>query len=131
MKKIIITIVAALALLFTGSNARAQGPMGGQFDPAQIAEMIAGQMKESLKLTNDQYTKILDIYKKQMAEMQKSFESGQMPDFEKLQAQREKQEKEINAVLTEEQAKAWAEEQKKRMEQMGGGFGGGFGGPGF
>ena len=123
MKKIIVTLMAAAMMLFAGSTkASAQGPGFGNFDPAQIAQMRVDQMKESLKINDEQSTKLLDLFKKEMEEMSKMFEGGGMPDMGKMQENQKKQDEAIQKILTEDQYKAYAEQQRKMMEQFGGGF---------
>ncbi len=123
MKKFIVTLMAAAMMLFAGSTkADAQGPGFGNFDPAQIAQMRVDQIKESLKINDDQATKLLDLFKKEMEEMSKMFEGGGMPDMSKMQENQKKQDEAIQKILTEDQYKAYAEQQRKMMEQFGGGF---------
>lgn len=123
MKKFIVTVLAAAMMLIAGTTkADAQGPGFGNFDPAQIAQMRVDQMKESLKINEDQATKLLDLFKKEMEEMTKMFEGGGMPDMDKMQENMKKQDEAIKKVLTEEQYKEYSEQQRKMMEQFGGGF---------
>ena len=53
--------------------------------------------------------------------MSKMFQGGGMPDMEKMQAQMKKSDEAIKKILTEDQYKAYSEEQKKMREQFGGG----------
>lgn len=122
MKRFLVTLMAAALMLFVGApKASAQD---FNFDPAQIAQMRVDQMKESLKINADQQAKLLDIFKKEMAEMSKMFEGGGMPDMQKMQENQKKQDEAIKKILTADQYKKYAEEQKKMREQFGGGFGG-------
>lgn len=120
MKKFIITLMAAAVMLFAGSQKSSAQDFN--FDPEQMAQMRVDQMKQSLKLTDDQSAKLLEIFKKQNEEMGKLFAGGGMPDMGEFQKMMEKQDIEIKKVLTEEQAKAYDEQQKKMREQFGGGF---------
>jgi len=120
MKKCLIAVLAAAVMFLSGNTAKAQGPM--DFDPAQIAQMRVDQMKQSLKLTEDQSKKLVAIFQKEMDEMMKMFEGGDMPDMNAMQENRKKQDEEIKKILSEDQFKAYQEEQKKMMEQFGGGF---------
>ena len=54
--------------------------------------------------------------------MSKMFEGGGMPDMSKMQENQKKQDEAIQKILTEDQYKAYAEQQRKMMEQFGGGF---------
>ncbi|MDO5442840.1 MAG: hypothetical protein Q4G10_04155 [Bacteroidia bacterium] len=121
MKKSIITILAAVAMLFGSAfTSRAQGP-GFDFNPDEIVKMIVGQMKESLNLTDDQVTKVSELQKKQMENMQKMFEGGGMPDMDAFQKQQDEQKAAMKKILTADQFKKWEEQQAQMMQ---GGFGG-------
>jgi len=120
MKKIIVTLLAAALMLFAGAKANAQD--FGNFDPAQMAQMRVDQMKESLKIDKDQAAKLLELFKKESQEMAKMFEGGGMPDMDKMQENRKKQDEAIKKILTADQYKAYTEQQRKMMEQFGGGF---------
>jgi Spy/CpxP family protein refolding chaperone len=121
-------LMAAGALLFAGmSSANAQGPGGGfNFDPDEMVKMRVDQMKESLKLKDDQVKKLTDLFKKQNEEMAKMFQGGGMPDMDKMQENMKKQDDEIKKILTADQYKTYSEEQKRMREQFGGGGFGGF-----
>ena len=119
MKKFFVTLMAAFAMLIAGNTAKAQKP---QFDPAQMAQMRVDHMKETLKINKDQATKLLELFKKESEEMMKMFEGGGMPDMSKIEENMKKQDEAIKKVLTAEQYKKYAEEQKAMREQFGGGF---------
>ncbi len=107
-------------MLFSGApKASAQD---FNFDPAQMAQMRVDHMAQTLDINKDQSAKLLDLFKKEMDEMTKMFESGGMPDMEKLQENMKKQDEAIKKILTAEQYKAYSEEQQKMREQFGGGF---------
>lgn len=118
MKKLLLTLVAAAAMFVAGNNANAQP----QFDADQMAKMRVEQLKEPLKLTKDQETKLLDLFKKQSEEMMKMFQGGGMPDMDKMQENMKKQDEAVKKLLTPEQAKKYDEQQKAMREQFGGGF---------
>ncbi len=119
-------MIAGMMLLGGVFAAQAQpggfGGPGGQMDPEQMATRQADQMKQSLKLTDQQYTKVVAVFKEQMESMQKMMQGGQRPDMEAMQKVREEQEKKLKDILTADQFKTWQEEQANRR--------GGFGGPG-
>ena len=96
------------------------------FDPAQMAKMRVDQMKQSLKLSDDQSTKLLELFKKESEEMSKMFQGGGMPDMSKMQENMKKSDESIKKILTPEQYKTYSDEQKKMREQFGGGGFGGF-----
>lgn len=117
MKKYLITIVAAIAMLIGGSyTSRAQFP---EFNPDEMVKMIVDQMKESLKLTDQQVPKVMELQKKQMEGMQKMFEGGNF-DMEAMQKQMEEHKAAMKKILTAEQFKKWEEQQAQMMQ--GGGF---------
>lgn len=129
----ITKIIAICAMLVCGAfaaNAQPGGFGGQQMDPSEMAKMRADRMKETLNLTNDQYTKVLDLYKKENEEMMRMFQQNQgggQPDFSAMQKRREAQTAELKKILTEDQFKKYEEQQA----QMRGGMGGpGQGGPG-
>ena len=127
----ILKIFVACAIALTGAfvaNAQPGGGFGGQMDPDQIAKMRADDMKQTVKLNDDQYKKVVELYKAEMEGMMKMFEGGGMPDMGEMQKQREEQDKKLQAILTKDQYTAWTKHEQERMEQMMGG--GGFGGPG-
>lgn len=120
MKKFIITLMAAAAMMFAGTQT--SNAQDFNFDPAQMAQMRVDQLKKPLKLNDEQSAKLLDIFKKQNEEMSKIFTGGGMPDMGEFQKMMEKNDAEVKAVLSEEQAKAYDEQQRKMREQFGGGF---------
>ena len=137
MKNVIKLLVAGV-MLVAGSFVSMAQPGGGrpggqggrQFDPAQMAQRRADMMKETLKLTDAQYAKVLEMYKEESEAMQKQMQSGERPrmDRETMQKQREEQNKKLKAILTEEQFKTWTEQQQEMRRGFGGP--GGPGGPG-
>ena len=131
--KSIVKLLVAGAMLVAGSFVSMAQPGGGrpggqggrQFDPAQMAQRRADQVKEAVKQTDEQYAKVLALYKEESEAMQKQMQSGQRPqmDREAMQKQREEQNKKLQAILTPEQFKTWTEAQQNMRR-------GGFGGPG-
>ncbi|MBQ6244992.1 MAG: hypothetical protein IJK55_09820 [Bacteroidales bacterium] len=137
MKNVIKLLVAGVMLVAGSFVSMAQpggGRPGGQggrrFDPAQMAQRRADMMKESLKLTDAQYAKVLEMYKEESEAMQKQMQSGERlrMDRETMEKQREEQNKKLKAILTEEQFKTWTEQQQEMRRGFGGP--GGPGGPG-
>lgn len=131
MKNVMKLLVAGM-MLVAGSFVSMAQPGGGrpggqggrQFDPAQMAQRRADMMKETVKLTDEQYAKVLALYKEESEAMQKQMQSGERPrmDRETMEKQREEQNKKLQAILTEEQFKTWTEQQQEMRR--------GFGGPG-
>ena len=125
MRKAIVKLFVVAAMVFAGAySANAQMGGGFQMDPDGIAKMIVDDMNQTVKLTDDQQKKVLELYTAQMKDMEKQFSSGQMPDMEAMQKQQEEQTKKLKAILTKEQFEAWDKHQKEMMQQFGGGFGG-------
>ena len=113
----------ALVALVISTGAFAQG-FGGQFNPEDMAKFQAQHIQEVCKTDTAQTRKITEymlVSSKKMMEMMEQGQGGfDMGAFAK---QREEQEKFLKGVLTEEQFKAYAEDQKKMMERFqGGGF---------
>ena len=122
MKKFLMILMAAATMMFAGmSSASAQGPGGFDFDPEAMVKMRVDHMKETLKINKDQEAKLTALFKKQNEEMAKMFEGGGMPDMSKMQENMKKQDEEIQKILTKEQYKIYSDEQKRMMEQFGGG----------
>ena len=123
MRKAIVKLFVVAAMVFAGAySANAQMGGGFQMDPDGIAKMIVDDMNQTVKLTDDQQKKVLELYTAQMKDMEKQFSSGQMPDMEAMQKQQEEQTKKLKAILTKEQFEAWDKHQKEMMQQFGGGF---------
>ena len=137
MKKVLNLLVAGVMLVAGSFVSKAQPGGGGfpggqgQFDPAQMATMRADMMKQTVNLTDDQYKKVVALYKEETEAMMKAFQSGQQQpmDREAMQKQREEQNKKLKAILTDEQWKKWEEAMQNMMRGFGG-PGGGPGGPG-
>lgn len=123
MKKNFLKIAfTSLMLVFGMGVANAQ--FGGQMpSPEEMAKMQADQMKETVKLNDDQYAKVLVVYKEQGEEMGKLFNGGGQPDFSEFGKIQEKTNGKLKEILTEEQYKKWDEHQQQMMQQFqGGGF---------
>ena len=127
MRKAIVKLFVAAAMIFAGAfNANAQMGGGFQMDPDGIAKMIADDMKQTVKLDDNQYKKVVELYTAQMKDMEKQFSSGQMPAMDEMQKQQEEQTKKLKAILTKDQFEAWDKHQQEMMQQFGGGGFGGF-----
>ena len=125
MRNAIVKFFVAATIMIAGAFVSNAQPGGGfQFDPNEIAKMRADDMKQTVKLTDDQYTKVVALFKAEMENMQKMFEGGGMPDMDAMQKQREEQIKKLKEVLNKDQFEAWQKHEQERMQQFGGGFGG-------
>lgn len=132
-------LIMIAALVFGAAVANAQpGGWGGQRpDPAEMAQRMADRMKEQLQLNEDQYAKILDMYKKENEEREKMFAEGGFNnggdmDFEAMrkvmEERRAKRDEQLKTILTEDQFKKYQENMANMRRNFGGG--GGPGGPG-
>ncbi|MBQ0141434.1 MAG: hypothetical protein KBT06_01325 [Prevotellaceae bacterium] len=135
MKKIIVALVA----LMMTTGAFAQGFGGGQFNPEDMVKMQVSHINEVCKLDTAQTRKVTEYFTKSQKAMMEAFQNGggfgqggDMGDIMKqMQKRQEEQTKFLKETLTEEQFKAYDEDQKKMREQMQQGGFGGFGGGGF
>jgi len=121
MKRTIIFMLL-IAAVFMATNLNAQRR---RMDPKERIK----QLKADLNLTDEQTVKIEAIFKEQMDEFMKlrdSFSGDRSGIREKFMSIRDKYNKKINSVLTEEQQKKYKkmqDEQRKRMQQRMGGRG--------
>lgn len=117
-----------------GNNRRQRGGRGGM--------NIADQLKDTLKLTDDQVSKVKAIEDDFRNEMQKqrddmrNNQGGEQPDWnkmrDKMNEMRKGMQDKVRAILTDEQKpkfEEWVKQQEERMSRFGGGPGGP-GGPG-
>lgn len=121
-------MICALILGVIGF-AHAQG--GGQMrSPEERSKRTLEQLTEKLKLTDDQKTKVMAVLTDQNTQMNKAREEANgdrdamRASFTKIQADGQTK---INALLTDDQKKAyatWQEERKAAMQNRGG-MGGG------
>jgi Spy/CpxP family protein refolding chaperone len=113
------TAIMSLVLACGVSVANAQMPGGGQMpSPEEMAKFQADQMKQTVNLSDDQYNKVVVVYKEGSEKMQKAFQEGGQPDF---RAMMEEQNKKLKEILTPEQFKKWDEHQQEMRRNMGGG----------
>jgi len=118
MRKLLI----GLAALIMTTSAFAQG--FGQFNPEDIAKMQADRIKEVCKVDDAQYKKIVDYMVKDTKEMTEQMSQGGgfgAFDMEAMQKRMKAQTDFLKSVLTEDQFKLYEEDQRKMMEQFGGG----------
>lgn len=103
------------------SLSKAQGGGGGrqQMSPEDRAK----QMQASLKLTDDQTTKVVAIYKEQAAKRDSMMKAG--ADRQAMRPLMQASNEKIQAILTAEQKEAWKKQQEEMRARMGGGGGGG------
>ena len=114
------TAIMSLMLVCGVSVANAQMPGGQMPSPEEMAKMQADQMKQTVNLNDDQYNKVLVVYKESGEKMRKAFEGGQ-PDFSNFGEIQEEQNKKFKEILTAEQYKKWDEHQQQMRQHWGGG----------
>jgi protein CpxP len=124
MKKLLMVCCFVVSMV---SLSKAQGGGGGrqQMSPEDRAK----QMQASLKLTDDQTTKVVAIYKEQAAKRDSLMKAG--ADRQAMRPLMQAANEKIKAILTKDQAEAYEKMQAERMKRMqqGGGMGGGGGTP--
>ena len=128
MKKVFM-ICALLFSVITFANAQGGGRPQGT--PEERAKRMVDQLTEKLKLTDDQKTKVTALYVEQGAAQTKARETAG-EDREAMRASMTKiqgeTEKKVEALLTDDQKKAYTaykEERKAAMQNRGGGPAGG------
>ena len=101
-----------------------------EFKPEDMAARQADRIKETCKIDDEQYKKVLDIFlkeAKEQQEMMKKMQAGEQPNFdpESFQKRREAQTKALKEILNEEQFAKYEKEQQEMRERMmqGGGVG--------
>ncbi len=106
MKKL---IMAMLIATFAVQTMSAQGPRRQRMTPEQRTEWNIQRLDKKLSLTDEQKTKIRDIY----TEFNK-----QKPTREQFRESMEKLRTDIKAVLTPDQQKQYDEMQKEMAERF-------------
>ena len=114
------TAAATAMLVLCSAGASLAQPPGGQGggppDPAMMAERQLTQMKDRLKLTDDQEKKIKPILldsAKQQTKMREKMTPGEPPS-EEMRAEMTKSREAVNAKVTE----VLTDDQKKEYEKM-------------
>lgn len=131
MKRNVRVQGSLLAVFFLCTAGAALGQR--QMDPEQMADRQVAAMKERLKLTDDQATKVkpilVDSMKKQMEIRQKyNVQQGQRPSDEAMadmKKVREETNKKLSEVLSKEQMQEYQKMMSERMRGGPGGPGGG------
>ena len=100
-----------------GGNGQGSGPQGPPSVPnsKQIKKMVANLSKE-LSLNEKQESEISTIYVDHFDELSEKMKS-EKPERKEMEALEAKFEKEVSAVLTEEQQKLYVETKKKNTKQ--------------
>ncbi len=133
----LVQVALAASLTLVATTAFAQGPGGpggrGRMDPAQMMERQLTDMKDRLKLTDEQTAKVkpvLEAQMKQMAELREKYprpEPGNPPSEEMMtamQKMREETNTKIAAILTADQQEEFKKLSSERRGMGPGGPGG-------
>lgn len=103
----------------------AQAQQGGgdrkPMSPEERAQKSAEQLTKKLSLSDDQKAKVTAIYLEQAAAMKKAREEAngdRQAMMAKMKAANEANDVKINALLTDDQKKAYSEWKAERMESM-------------
>jgi protein CpxP len=121
MKKWIILAALLPMAVLVAQQPRPQG-WGGT--PEERAKRQTEMMKSELKLTDSQTAKADSInlkYNKEMATLREKFVDDRQGMREAMQSLREKQDAELKALLTPEQAKLWDEKVQSMFRRRPGG----------
>ncbi len=109
-------VVLFMMLLLVQQSSRAQG-FGMMLTPEERAK----QLQERLNLTPEQTAKVAKIYEasqKKAMEMMGSFQGDREAARKAMQEMQAKTDKDIEALLTKEQAKKYEELKKERAQRM-------------
>ena len=125
MKRTLLSIVIiTITLSFSSSTFAQQGGGPRNFDPKEMAERQTSQMKESLKLTEDQLPKVeaLNLEYAQKLKVARD-EAGDDRESMRTTMREMMQEKdvELKKILTAEQWTKLETQRKERMENRRGG----------
>jgi Spy/CpxP family protein refolding chaperone len=142
MKKLLVIAVLFLGLISVAEAQRGSGERPsktengqrpGRMNPEERINKQTAELKEKLALSEEQTAKVKAVltksmeeqraeFEKRREEMEKAREEGQQMDREKMHAEMlarmEKQDKQIEALLTPEQKTKYQEMVKERKERM-------------
>jgi Spy/CpxP family protein refolding chaperone len=122
MKKLMM--VLSMVITFSTFALAQRGGGGGDMDPTKRAERMSSKMKEELKLSDDQYAKVLKVYTERMTKAQnerKEMQDKRKELMDERKAEREEVEASLKEILTEEQFEKFKANQKERMNAPRGG----------
>lgn len=129
LKSYLLTLI----FLSAGMWAMAQGGPGGPRRSVEDRVKAVHEKFEALKLEKDKLTKVDEIftkfYKDQDKLREEMMSGGERPDFqamrEKMQPLADARDKELKAILTDDQYKKWKDEIEPSMMPRRGNGGGG------
>ena len=105
-KNIISVLMLSFALLISGITF-AQAQRGGKQKPPvpnekQVIKMV-DKLSEDLELSDDQEKEVLALYQDHFAEVEEKTSGNQRPEREEMEALKSSLEKDVKALLNEEQ----------------------------
>lgn len=106
MKK--FALLTVLALLGFGSMSAQRGNRNSQMSVEKRVE----RLKKELNLTDNQVKQVTTLY----TDFQKKMQSAEKGNREQMRAEREKLNKQVEAVLTDEQKKSFEKMQTQRQQ---------------
>ncbi len=122
IKKINHLVLLICAMLITANTFAQGGPQNGRQqgpppvpNSKQIKEMVSDMAKE-ISLNEDQEAEMLGLYTTHFKEVKEKTKSGR-PDRKEMEALRTVFEKEVKAILTEEQQELYKDYQKKNSRK--------------
>ncbi len=124
MKTLKATIIAAI--LIVGQTLLAQPPGGGQGgqggppkmeipNAKQIKKMVS-KLADEVKMDETQEEKVVEIYTAHFEEVEEMTSGNSRPNREKMEEHKAKLEKEIKALLDDDQAKLYVAYLKKQEQ---------------
>jgi len=120
MKKLFVLLVVATACSFTALHA--QPPGGGQFDPAQMKEMMKNRFKESMSfLTPVQLDSVVNIVTDSRSGMRGMRDMSQEERQEAMKKANEARDKRLDAALPKDVAQKVKDVLAQQMQRGGGG----------
>ena len=118
-KKNILNVLALIFVLLFSGMTFAQAPKGGkqQKPPVpnekQVKKMV-NELSEELELSEKQETEVLVVYQNHFNEVKDKTSSDNRPIKEEMEAMKSSFEKEVKALLNEEQQTKFEEYMKER-----------------
>lgn len=148
MKKVVLTMIAAVAMSFSAMAQEQNDQQRRQFNPEEMAKNRTEEAVKKYGLNEKQATKLLDLNKRfsdKLRPMRRDMrpgrqggnrgqrmerpdsvkrEGGQRPDMrarmEEMRKVQDEYNKELKTILTDEQFKAYEKDEQNRRQRFGG-----------
>lgn len=124
MKTVKLFLIVSILLVSTSLFAQPPGggQRGGQQGPPPIPndkqiEKMGSEIADELTLSNEQETKVLNLYKAHFAQVKEKNEGNNRPDRQEMEALKSTLEKQVKAELTREQTTKYEAYLKKQRPQ--------------